>query len=209
MTSLRLVDEESAADLATYLARARRVDEGGFVRLQAVGPVLAAWTCVLPGRGLTNSGLVLGLRTFALAKPTQRDLTVPIGAVTDRLARGGVELQDPPVLAAPGWSAVSPPRSGWERVGQVPDTALQDHARDGIAEIARGVPEGAGSAAVADLRARVWMRLTDTVPPVPAGTAFGLHALGFLRPAPEARAEVHALGPWTRVSTDRGFVIAR
>ena len=67
MTSLRLVDEESAADLATYLARARRVDEGGFVRLQAVGPVLAAWTCVLPGRGLTNSGLVLGLRTFALA----------------------------------------------------------------------------------------------------------------------------------------------
>ena len=34
---------------------------------------------------------------------------------------------------------------------------------------------------VADLRARVWMRLTDTVPPVPAGTAFALHALGFLR----------------------------
>ena len=91
----------------------------------------------------------------------------------------------------------------------MPDTALQDHARDGIAEITRGVPEGAGSAAVADLRARVWMRLTDTVPPVPAGTAFGLHALGFLRPAPEPRAEVHALGPWTRVSTDRGFVIAR
>ena len=72
-----------------------------------------------------------------------------------------------------------------------------------------GTAMAKASAAVADLRARVWMRLTDTVPPVPAGTAFGLHALGFLRPAPEARAEVHALGPWTRVSTDRGFVIAR
>lgn len=209
MTSLRLADEESAADLRTYLTRARRLDEEGDVRLQAVGPVLAVWTCVLPGRGLGSSGLVLGLRTFALAEPLARDLTVPVAAVADRLARGGTEVPDPPVTSSPSWAAISPPRSGWEPVGRVPDERLLAHAREGIAEVAEGAPDGSGAAAVADLRARVWGRATRTVPPVPAGAAFGLHALGFLRPDAGAEAQVHAAGPWTRVATGRGFVIAR
>lgn len=209
MTSLRLADEESAADLATYLARAKKVDDAGDVRLQAVGEVLAAWTCAVPGRGLGHSGLVLGLRTFALAEPTQQDMTVPIAAITDRLARGGTEIAEPPVSSRPTWSAVSPPRSGWESVGLVADADLVTVAREGIAEVAQGAPEGSGAAAVADLRSRVWGRATSTVPPVPAGTAFALHVLGFLRPEPGARVTVHAIGPWTRVATDRGFVIAR
>lgn len=209
MTSLRLADAESAADLTTYLTRAKRLEDAGDVRLQAVGPVLAAWTCVLPGRGLASSGLVLGLRTFALAEPTEHDVTVPISAVTDRLARGGTAIEQPPVTSQPAWRALTPPRSGWEPVGQVPDADLAEAARAGIAEVAQGAPDGSGAAAVADLRARVWGRPTPTVPPVPAGTAFGLHALGFLRPDPAARADVHTIGPWTRVATDGGFVLAR
>lgn len=207
--SLRLVDEASAQDLATYLARARRVDDSGDVRLQAVGDVLAAWTCVLPGRGLGSAGLVLGLRTFALADPVRSDITVPLGAVTDRLAHSGPEIPDPPMTTRPTWGALSPPRSGWESVGTVPDVRLREEALAGIEEVAQGAPEGSGSAAVADLRARVWGRPTETVPPVPAGTAFGLHVLGFLRPDEHSVADVHTTGPWTRVATDRGFVIAR
>ena len=61
----------------------------------------------------------------------------------------------------------------------------------------------------ADLRARVWGRQTDTVPPVAAGAAFGLHVLGFLRPDAGAETSVHTAGPWTRVATDRGFVLTR
>lgn len=209
MTSLRLVDAESTQDLATYLARARKVDDAGDVRLQAVGGVLAAWTCVVPGHGLASSGLVLGLRTFALAEQAVSDRTVPIGAVTDRLARGGTEVPEPPMTSHPTWRALSPPRSGWEPVGTIADDDLRAVARSGIAEVAEGAPEGSGSAAVADLRGRVWGRSTETVPPVPAGTAFGLHALGFLRDEEGAAAAVHAQGPWTRVATDRGFVIAR
>lgn len=209
MTALRLVDAESAQDLATYLGRARKVEEAGDVRLQAVGEVLAAWTCVVPGRGLGSTGLVLGLRTFALAEPAVSDRTVPIGAVTDRLARGGTEIAEPPMTSHPTWRALSPPRSGWEPVGRVADADLLAVARSGIAEVAEGAPDGSGSAAVADLRGRVWGRSTATVPPVPAGMAFGLHALGFLRPDPEAAAVVHAHGTWTRVATDRGFVVAR
>ena len=207
--TLRLLDEDSARDLATYLTRAKRLDDAGDVRLQAVGPVLAAWTCVLPGRGVTNAGLVLGLRTFALAEPAESDRTVPLAAVTDRLARGGTEVPDPPTTTQPSWRAVSPPRSGWEPVGTVPDEALRPVAVDGIAEVAQGAPEGSGSAAVADLRARVWGRQTDTVPPVAAGAAFGLHVLGFLRPDAGAETSVHTAGPWTRVATDRGFVLTR
>lgn len=207
--TLRLVDEESAGDLATYLTRAKRVDEDGDVRLQAVGEVLAAWTCVLPGHGLGRAGLVLGLRTFALADAVRSDRTVPIAAVTDRLARGGREVPDPPMTSEPTWRAISPPRSGWEPVGTVADSSLRGAAVDGIEEVAKGAPDGSGSAAVGDLRARVWGRPTATVPPVPAGAAFGLHVLGFLRTDTDASATVHAVGPWVRVSTPRGFVIAR
>lgn len=208
MTALRLVDEESAQDLATYLARARKVDDAGDVRLQAVGEALAAWTCVLPGHGLGSAGLVLGLRTFALAEHAVSDRTVPIGAVTDRLARGGTEIPEPPMTSHPTWRALSPPRSGWEPVGTVPDADLRSVALAGIAEVAEGAPDGSGSAAVNDLRSRVWGRDTATVPPVPTGTAFGLHVLGFLRDG-GAAATVHANGPWTRVATERGFVVAR
>lgn len=207
--SLHLLDDASARDLATYLARAKRVDDSGDVRLQAVGSVLAAWTCVLPGHGLGSTGLVLGLRTFALAEPVTSDRTVPLGAVTDRLARGGREIPDPPMTTQPTWGALSPPRSGWEPVGTVPDARLREAALAGIEEVAQGAPDGSGSAAVADLRSRVWGRPTGTVPPVPAGTAFGMHVLGFLRSDEPSVAQVHAAGPWTRVATDRGFVIAR
>ncbi|QBF45482.1 hypothetical protein [Janibacter limosus] len=209
MTSLRLADGESAADLTTYLTRAKRLDEDGDVRLQAVGTVLAVWTCVLPGRGLGSNGLVLALRTFALAETAHLDTTTPIASITDRLARGGTDIEQPPVTSQPTWRALSPPRSGWEPVGRVAETDLTEVARAGIAEITQGAPDGSGSAAVADLRSRVWGRMTQTVPPVPAGTAFGLHALGFLRPAPSAQATVHTIGPWTRVATEGGFVLAR
>ena len=69
--AVELADAEAAADLRTYVSRAKRHDEGGAMRLQAVptsaGGVLAAWTCVLPGAGLTRSGLVLGLLALFVA----------------------------------------------------------------------------------------------------------------------------------------------
>lgn len=220
MSALRLEDGQSAADLATYVRRAKGVDESGDVRLQALGSVLAAWTCVVPGGGLLGNGLVLGLRTYALAEPAHLDVTVPLAAITDRLARDGAdsepgsvptELPVPPMTTSPSWAALSPPRGGWEPVGQVDAADLEEAARAGIAEIAQGAPSGSGAAAVADLRRRVWGRATGTVPPVPSGGAFGLHALGFLgRPDQERDpVTVHAAGPWTRLSTRAGFVLTR
>ena len=105
------------------------------------------------------------------------------------------------------WAAMTPPRAGWEPVGSVDAEALVVAARAGIAEVALGVPTGSGGQAVTDLRQRVWGRLTDTMPPVPAGAAFAAYALGFLDPT--LRCDVIAHGRWTRLSSPRGHVLVR
>lgn len=219
MTTLHLADAETATDLRTYVARAKRHDEDGALRLQAVpspdGGVLAAWTCVLPGAGLTRSGLVLGLRTLPLARLDEPlDTTVALSSLTDRFARSeGTGLAVPPTEVAPAWAAVSPPRSGWELHGMIPASRLHEVAAAGIAEVATGTPEGAGSTAVAELRSRVWGRPLDgddDHPRVPAGAAFGMHVLGFLGAVPgEEPVAVHASGPWVRLTSRLGYVLAR
>ena len=52
-----------------------------------------------------------------------------------------------------------------------------------------------------------WPTMTDTVPPVAGGLAFGAHVLGFT--APGAEASVSTNGRWTRLSTARGHVLVR
>lgn len=208
---LALADGESVADLATLVARARHLEHEGAIRLQSVGEVLAAWVCVLPGRGLTRNGLTLGLRTMALAEPLELDVTVPLGAMTDRFARRAgtgdatTAIPVPPGEVAPPWAGISPPRGGWEPVGRIGAEVLRAWADAGIGEVARGAPEGSGAAAVADLRARVWGR--EIVEGVPSSLAFAAHVLGFL-PA-EGEGTVHRSGPWTRLALSAGQVLVR
>jgi hypothetical protein len=205
---LFLEDEQGYADLRTFVTRARGLDEDGAMRMQADGTVLAAYVGVLPGRGLMGDGAVVGLRTMRLAEPATVDVTVPLGAVADRLARetrGGLEL--PAVVIQTAWAAMTPPRGGWEPVGSLDASALIAAARAGIAEVALGAPTGSGGQAVTDLRHRVWGRLTETVPPVPAGAAFAAYTLGFLDPT--VVCDVVAHGRWTRLSSARGHVLVR
>jgi hypothetical protein len=211
VSTLVLDDEQGYADLGTFVARARGVDDAGAIRLQADGTVLAAYVGVLPGRGLLGDGAVVGLRTMRLAQPSRIDTTVALGAVSDRLARRrpgtAAELEVPPSTVQVAWAALTPPRSGWEPVGTLGSPALDAAARAGIAEVATGAGPAAGGAAVTDLRLRVWGRLTDTVPPVPAGAAFAAYVLGFLDPT--ASCSVAAHGRWTRLSSPRGHVLVR
>jgi hypothetical protein len=208
--SVVLAGPEVLADLSTYVARARRVDPDGAVRLVASGSVLAVYVSPVHGGG---GPTVLGLRAAPLAEPAEADRTVPLAAVADRLARGfdagGPAVLPVPPMTAPdaGWAGVSPPRSGWEAVGAVDPVVLERAAREGVEEIARGAGEGSGSAAVARLRALVWGRELPGVPGVPAGAAYVADALGFV--APGDPVTLHACGPWRRLSTTRGHVLAR
>src|ERR1700712_4796498 len=84
---LRLADPGTAADLRTYVTRARTADDGA-IRLSAHGTVLAAYVAVLRPKLLgEGTPTVLGLRTMALAESADVDVTVPLSAVADRLAR--------------------------------------------------------------------------------------------------------------------------
>jgi hypothetical protein len=205
---LVLDDPQGYADLRTFVTRGRSLDEDGSIRLQAEGTVLAAYVGVLPGRGLMGDGAVVGLRTIRLAAPASVDTTVALAALADRLARDTADgLELPPVPVQTAWAALTPPRAGWEPVGTLETEALADVARAGIAEVAHGAPPGAGGHAVTDLRLRVWGRLTETVPPVPAGAAFAAYALGFLDPTQPC--DVVAHGRWTRLSSPRGHVLVR
>jgi hypothetical protein len=212
--TLRFADVEAIQDLGTYVARARHLDADGAVRLVASGPVLAAWVRVLPGQGLLGQGLVLGLRVMPLDGDHDLDTTVPLGGVADRLARRAAEgrvdteLPVPPTTVAAPWTALTPPRTGWQVVAEVDPDLLVETARQGIAAVAQGTPGGAGAQAVAALRARIWgVDLPGTPPGTPAGTAFAAYSLGFVRPGEPA--VVRRQGPWTRLSTTAGHVLAR
>jgi hypothetical protein len=201
-------DRETLADLATFVRRAKAADPEGAIRLQAHGRTLAASVGVLPGTGLMAEGAVIGLRAMPLGEEAEVDVTVSLGALTDRLAReSGVALALPPVTVSAAWAAVAPPRVGWERVGAVSADLLADAAREGIAEIAVGVPAQAGGSAVMSLRRQVWGRPTTTTPPVPAGGAFAAHVLGFAQAGTELTVWAH--GRWTRLSAPAGHVLIR
>ena len=234
--SVALPDGSALGDLKTFVGRARHVDPSGAVRLVAHGSVLAVYAAALHGGGAPT---VLAMRVLALAEPSGADVTVPLAAMTDRFAHierpspvrpgarsgtGPVRLSLPPTTPTGATGAgMVPPRTGWsvEGVLRLPD--LRQAARAGIAEVAAGTPEGAGSAAVARLRAMVWGRPLLGLGEVPAGTAFAAETFGFLgnRPGRGGDTEVfdqesdqdavtvHRAGRWWRLSARRGHVLAR
>lgn len=225
-------DVEALQDLGTFVARAKALDADGGIRLQARGRVLAAWVQVLPGQGLLGSGLVLGLRVMTLDGDHDVDVTVPLAALSDRLARraatGDVSatLSLPPMTLDAPWSAITPPRAGWSPVGSIADDELLDAARKGIESVAQGTPPGAGASAVVSLRARVWgavlpVALTEKgdrsgtdseaahreYAGLPAGAGLAAYALGFASPGQTSAVRAH--GAWSRVSSRSGEILTR
>jgi hypothetical protein len=210
--TFQLQDAHAAADLRTYLARVRVVDDTA-VRLIAGGGVLAVYSAVLYPRGLLDSSpTILGLRTFAEVSGAGFDRVVPPAAISDRLAAletsdgtGAVSLPDSDVRTS--WSGIAPPRGGWERIGSVSSVALELTARDGAGEVARAVPENTGDLLVQRVRSEVWSRSLDGHPTVPTGVAFAAGSLGFL--VGEEEVPLYSSGQWIRASPVRGHVLVR
>jgi hypothetical protein len=204
-------DPQTVADLRTFTARARANDDGG-MRLVAAGQVLAGYVSVLRpavlGEGVPT---VLGLRTMALAREADVDVTVSLGSVLDRLARMqgvDVEFSLPTTSVIETWAGILPPRTGWTPVGTVGCDRLEQSAREGVAAVARSLPERPGAPLVSSARTAVWGAPLDGVPGrVPAGAAFGAFSLGFLEPGTEAT--IHTHGRWSRLSSPRGHVLVK
>ncbi|MBC7309609.1 MAG: hypothetical protein H5T81_06265 [Tetrasphaera sp.] len=210
---LELDDAHSLTDLGRYATRAKALDSEAAIRLQADGSVLAAWVGVLPGSGLLGEGLVLGLRTFALAQPARLDAIVPAAAITDRTARtpGGRRLPIPPVRLSPTWTSLTPPRSGWEYAGLAEGDDLAEVARKGLEEISAAVQER--GAAAGFTKQSVWGATVSYSSTdagwleMSAGVAFAAYTLGFLSPGRPV--QVYRTNRWTRVTGPGGHVLGR
>ncbi len=209
-----LADEQTAADLQSFLNRAKRLDPEGLVRLRAFGKVLAAYVAPIFSGNLMDSGpTVLGLRTCELAEPAEVDVLVPIAAVLERLARllGDSETKEFKIQMietqrAP-WAGISPPRQGWVQMGAINEVRLTQIARDGIAVVAASLPESVGGPIAARIRGEIWGRGIDLETKVPTGAAFVAAGLGFLTEKEEVGL-YHADG-WVRLSSQHGHVLAK
>jgi hypothetical protein len=209
--ALVLADAQVAADLRTFVGRARAADDGA-VHLSASGTVLAAYVCLMRPRFLGEAvPTILGMRTMPLAEPAEVELTVSLGSVADRLARmagDDVVLPLPPMQVAESWAGVLPPRGGWVRSGQLSSALLEEAARRGVQQVAEAVPQNAGRPVVEGLRSAVWGAPLEGLAevPVPAGAAFAALSLGFLD---GQDVPVFSSGRWLRLSTSRGHVLVR
>lgn len=208
---LVLGDPGTVADLRTFVTRARTADDGA-IRLQGAGKVLAAYVCVMRAKLLgEGTPTILGLRTMALGTASDLDVTVPLAAVADRLARmdaHDLALPVPPMTVNESWAAVSAPRGAWEQQGAIPAEALIAAAKAGVQEVGQVMPVNPGALLVNNIRASVWGRTMADVPgEVPAGAAFAAYALGFV--APGETAAIFTSHRWVRISTGRGHILVR
>lgn len=207
MSEVVLPDLQRALDLRVMVERARRLEAEAAVRLQSFGSTLVVTTGVL-ARPTT-----LALRAIELARPAEVDVVVSGASVLDRLARmtaeGETTLTMPPVQVQAAWAGITPPRTGWVPVAELTVGRLRDRAAEGVAEVAAGVPDVAGGAAVTALRERVWSRqLSDDVA-APAALALAADGMGFLGPDDDATGRVVRHGSWTRLALPRGQCLTR
>jgi len=211
-----LPDSLSLSDLATYLGRAGRVEDGS-VRLIAGSGVLAVYVAVFYPMGLLDSSpTVLGLRTFQLDDRPEFDAVVPVRSLKERLVRLQNDVVDPTVsvtVSVPAtvntvtWAAISPPRGGWARLEPIEAVRLRTTAESGIARVAAAIPEGTGEQIVHRVRADVWSAPVEGAEAVPAGAGFGALSLGFLDGEDEVA--VFETGTWTRLTTPKGHVLVK
>ncbi|PPF46184.1 hypothetical protein C5B85_06015 [Pseudoclavibacter sp. AY1F1] len=240
---LRIFDLRAARDLESFLGRAGRVEDGA-VRIVATGGVAAFWVPVLRPQGILDaSPLVLGVRALRaeLLRATDDDVhagafdvTVPLRALLDRLARlrsgkggssadehkdasadadgradatVGFDLRVPPERLRESWAGIAAPTGGWGVVGVLPAARLIAAADQGIAEVAEAVPGNLGTALVERVRTDVWTRVVDEQSGLTSGAAFAALSLGFLRSGEDAR--ILAAGAWLRLETTQGNVLLR
>lgn len=206
-----LTDQETVADLGTFFARARSIDDGA-VLAQAAGNVLAFYVPVLFPENLGDAvPTILGMRAVALGGPASAEGVYPIAAMTDRLARmegNSLELVMPPAEVGAPWAGRQVPRGGWERLAVLEDDVLLDRAAEGMGAVAQALPENAGKPVLATVRSRIWATpMRDMPVSMPLGMAFGAQTLGFLRPG--ATSVLFGSGGWLRLGSSGGHVLAR
>ena len=207
--TLRLTHPQALPDLINFLGRARRINDGA-ARIIASDRFLQVYVGVFLPRGLLDATpTVLGLRVFELAEPQTFDEVVPLEALVSRVERAQAENGDvrlPSPSPSISWSAITPPRDGWQRKLGVSADLLRQVAEDGVNKVREAIPESAGDSIVQKVRAEVWGAPVAEKKKIPAGAGFAADALGFLT---ERSLAVHTVGNWIRLSSKHGYVLVK
>lgn len=222
-TGLPLANREAVRDLEQLASRTKTIGTTG-MRFQVVSDMLATWVSVMHPAGLGDDvPLVLGLRAQLLPGQPEAgldpgfwdglDVVFDLEAVTERTARmvsqESAWFSFPPRQLRVTWTAITPPRQGWELRATVDDDDISTVARAGIEELAQSLPTNPGESLVSRARAQVWSRMLGDAERAqfPAGAAMGAYTLGFLEPG--GTTTVHQTGVWTRLSSRRGTILTR
>ena len=210
MADFILEDDHAVKDLTQFLQRLERAGAGE-TRLRGDQDRLSVMGSTLAPRHLDDpTPLVLVHRGVRLAQPIANnfDVVVDTRSILDRLARltaPPFTVPVPPMNLQAIWAGVTPPRSGWERTGSLDATSVTHVAEEGAKRVASLLPENPGQPLVDQARLTVWS--LEMAPGVPAGAAFALDALGFVRD--ESPVRLHRNHTWTRLSTPYGEVFVR
>jgi len=230
-TFFELPEAEDLNDLAKYINRAQKMDPEGGVRLRAYGDVLTVYVSPTYSLKLAESApIILGLRTLALAKPAEFDLSYPISdlaallngdsgesektfSLLNRLVKVTGQGSTSNGLALPDtdyrvhWSNETPTRSGWELGGHFSQEELTAAATKGVAEVAAALPTSVGGPLAARIRGEIWSKSIDYKFPIPAGAAFVAAGLGFLTEGEQV--PWYVSGDWLRLSPAHGHVLSK
>lgn len=206
MTSiLSLHDEHIRTDLITMLQRALQFSDQG-VRFVSHGGVVLVTVPITATSGLLDMGsTILGMRAMRLGAEAQFDAVVPIAASVEALG-DGADLEIPSAVNVPAWAAITPPRSGWQHVGDAEADVVRAAAETTQKEVARLLPDSAGEAIIRRVRREVWADPVHAMPDLTRGAAVALDGLGFLCSDP---VRVTSAGPWVRASTKLGDVLEK
>jgi hypothetical protein len=207
--TLTFTTTQALADLANYLGRARRINDGA-ARVIATERFLQVYVGVFLPRGLLDATpTVLGLRVFELATPQNFDEVVPLEAFVSRVERAqesGEELRLPSPSPSIQWQTITPPRNGWHRRLGISSEVLRTAALAGVDKVREALPENSGEAVVQKIRAEVWGAPVTEKKNIPTGAGFAADALGFLT---DKSLAVHTVGNWIRLSSTHGYVLVK
>lgn len=202
---LTLPDDNARADLVTFLKRALQFSDQG-VRFRSHAGLALVSVPVTASSGLMDVGsTILGMRVMRLSTEAEFDSVVTVAASISAL-EDGADLELSSGVNVPAWAAISPPRSGWEHVGDVDVQTVKAAAETTHSEVTRLLPDSAGEAIVRRVRREVWADPVHAMPDLTRGSAVALDGLGFLARGP---VRVTASGPWVRASTPLGDVLEK
>ena len=208
--TIRFLDQRDIADLASYLTRARKLDDDGCVKFRAFGDILAVYVAPIFSGSLMGDGpTVLGLRTMKIEK-TELDATYTLASIQERLASPaieGMQLELPLASTRAVWSGVTPPRQDWVESGSISQAQISQWAKDGIAEVANTLPSSVGSSIAAKVRLGIWGKTVSLEFHLPGAAAFAMAGLGFMQKDEEIR--VFTAKGWVRLSSAHGHVLSK